>query len=175
MLRGSKQAMKILIPLLLVLAFHTQAEIYKCTSNGRTSFSDTPCGDSAEVVDVSASTEKTGAQFSNEEMDVLGSQMGKERRRDELDRDIARTQKEIDSILDNYNAKKARLERELAEHKNKEQYKNWKNHQYKRDQYYEKKRDLNNQINAAYREYKADREKAYNKLSTLKRERNRIN
>ena len=151
-----------------------QAEVYKCISGDRTVFADSPCGENAEVIDVSASMQQTGTQFSNDEIDALGSQLGKKRRQQELERDIARIQREINDILDDYNLKKAHLERELAEHKQRKYYFNWKHHHYQRDKYYEKRRELKNEIKAADREFKADREKAYNKLSSLRRERDNI-
>jgi len=165
-------------PLSILLMFATasisRAEVYKCIEDGRTIFSDSPCGDSAVVVDVSISKQKTGAQFSNQAMDELGSQLGKERRTAELAREITRAEQNINDILDNYNLEKARLERELAEHRQKKYYNNWKSHRYLRDEYYETQQDLRNQLRAARREYKAEREKAYNKLASLRREQNQL-
>jgi len=161
---------------LFVLTLFSQArgEIYKCMEEGRTIYADSPCGESAEKIDVSASAEKTGTQFSNEEIDALGYQLGNQRRSKELERDIVSTQEAIDNLIDDYTARKTRLEAELAEHRSRSYRHNWQHSHYKRDNYYEKKRFLQNQLKAADREFKAAREKAYNKLASLRRQRKRL-
>lgn len=170
--------MKKLLPLLclsvLIVFSQARGEIYKCTEEGRTIYADSPCGESAEKIDVSTSAEKTGTQISNQEIDALGYQLGKQRRSKELERDIISTQKNIDHIIDDYTARKAGLEAELAEHRSRSYRHNWQHYHYKRDKYYEKKRFLKNQIKAADREFKAAREKAYNKLASLRRQRKQL-
>ena len=163
-----------LLFLLLLASLPANSEIYKCKVNGKTIFSDTPCGDSAVVVDVKEATKPTGTQFSDPDMQSLGNKMGKERRLEELTRAISKQQKHIEKLHVNYNNQRTRLENDLARHRERKDSSTWRNHAYKREKYYEKERTLRNKINQIYREYKADREQAYNKLSSLKEQRRRI-
>lgn len=158
----------------VVLGSPVQAEIFKCVVNGKTVFSDTKCGSSAEVIDVEEATKPTGTQFSSDAMKEMGSAMGKERRQKELDRSIERQQDKIDKIIDDYNTKRERLNKALSDHKNKAFNNNWSTHSYKREQYYEKKRQLRNEINETYRRYRSDKEIAYKKLKQLKTERRQL-
>ncbi len=165
---------RLLSILLLAGSSVCQAEIYKCTSGGKTVFSDQPCGEEAEIIDVSESTKKTGTQFSNDEMQSLGNSMGKERRQEELDLAISRQEREIQNIIDSYTSTRARLDEELTNHRSSADRENWHNHPYKKDKYYKKDKQIRDQIDHVYRQYRADREKAYNRLASLKKQRRNI-
>lgn len=159
---------------LSIMAFSAHAEIFKCTVNGKTVFSDSHCGESAEIIDVEEATKPTGTKFSTDSMDSMGQEMGKERRIKELDRDIDRQQTKINSIIEDYNSKRASLEKEMSDHKSNAYNKNWNKNPYKREQYYERQREIQNQINDTYRRYKSDKEIGYKKLQQLRQERHQI-
>ncbi len=167
--------MKVLILLVSVLLpLQSYGTIYKCVVNGKTVFSDTRCGKTAEKVDVSESTKPTGTQFSTDSMQDMGSTMGKERRKKELDRAIERQQKHVDKIINDYNQKRERLNDEMAEHKKTAYQGDWGKHPYKREKYYDKRRRIQNEIDETYRRYKSDKEMAYRKLNDLKSERRKL-
>lgn len=166
---------KIIVPVLcLLIPLAHASEIYKCAEADRTVYSDVPCSPSAETMDVSEAIKPTGAQLSNEASRQLGEQMGRDRKVRSLERAIASQEKNIAVILEDYNTERDRLDRALEAHKNNKDRDGWSGHPYKRERYYEEKRKLEGAIKSLKRDFRAQREIAYNKLYSLQRERSQL-
>ncbi|MCG8313529.1 MAG: DUF4124 domain-containing protein [Pseudomonadales bacterium] len=149
------------------------AEIYKCDNNGKTEFSDEPCGASAEVIEV-APVKPTGTKLSNDSMEQLSEELQSERHKRELDRQIDNQYKKIETLGDKYNRKMSELKEDLADLQNDKFNYNWSNQPSKRRSYYDKKNRIQNEISETRRQYKLDKQLAYDKLYRLKQKRNRM-
>ncbi|MBL4867900.1 MAG: DUF4124 domain-containing protein [Pseudomonadales bacterium] len=166
--------MKILGLLILLLPVLVQAEIYKCSDNDRVVYSDSPCGKEVEMIDVEELTKSKGVRFSSDDIKIIGNLLGKERKRIELDRSITKQENKIDKIIDEYSRKTKDLKTELAELNKTKNTASWVKHSYKKEQYYEEKTRLNDEVKEVRRSYKTEKEKAYNKLYSLRADRRRI-
>ncbi|MBV1884404.1 MAG: DUF4124 domain-containing protein [Pseudomonadales bacterium] len=166
--------MKKRVLLLLLFPLVVQAEIYKCTDNEQTVYSDSPCGTGEEIIDLHDLVQPTGARFSTDEMDALGQSLGKERKTKELSRSIKEQQRKIDNLVDNYTAKTKQLKAELRVLNDKKNTASWKAHPYKKEQYYDKKQILNDKIKELRQSYIVVKEKAYNRLYSLRADKRRL-
>lgn len=163
-------AVRFLLSLLVLATFNVSAEIYKCEVNGKLSFSDAPCGDSAEVIQVEA-PQKTGSKLTTDSMDQLSGELHKDRKQRETDKAIERQQKHIENLADKYHKTLNDLEEKLVKVKSDYYYRNGGANSGKQKMLYEKKRRLQNKISDTKRRYKTDKQQAYNKLYRLKQER----
>ncbi|MCU7839790.1 MAG: DUF4124 domain-containing protein [Candidatus Thiodiazotropha sp. (ex Troendleina suluensis)] len=115
-----KEASNLLAFALLTFAFTANAEVYKCVDNGKTTFSERPCGDSAEVVQVKTTkpTVKTGrsrAEFTDQ-LHSIGSRV----ERDKIDRRITKQKARKHSLRRKRDAKISGLRQNInyARYKN---------------------------------------------------------
>jgi len=161
------------ILILLFVPLWASAEIFQCTENGKTIFSDSPCGASAKVIHVEIPA-RSGSQLSNQKISALADEMYTERRKGELDRSISKQLGKIEKIETDYNKKRSRLETELTEHKAARSDYKWSGSSAKRDKFYKKKNVIRDEISQAKRKYRSDRRLAYLKLSQLREERRKF-
>lgn len=158
--------------LLLLLPLCASAEVYKCNEKGKTIFSDAPCGDSAEVIEL-RSLEKTGTQLTTDSMEALSEDLQKDRKRRESTKDVEDQHRKIERIEENYQRDLNKLNDQLAEHRNNKDYNLWRTHPDKKKSYYAKEREIQNKISSVKQKYKSDKSLAYNKLYELKRQQRR--
>ena len=159
--------------ILLFVPLWASAEIFQCTKNGKTIFSDSPCGASAKVIHVETPA-RSGNQLSNQKISALADEMYTDRRKGELERSISKQLGKIEKIETDYNKKRSRLEMELTEHKAERSDYKWSGSSTKRDQFNKKKNALRDKITQSKRKYRSDRRLAYLKLSQLREERRKF-
>lgn len=158
----------------LFFSLGVNAEVYRCVVDGKTQYSDEPCGASAEVVDVSEAQKPTGANLQNPDLKAMGETLSDDRRQRELQKAIADQHKKIERLSKNYDRTRTRLQDQLDNLENKSQYRNWRTNEDRRKKYKEKRRELRNEKKSVERRYKGDKEAAYLKLRQLEREERRL-
>lgn len=164
--------MKLGYLILLLFPLCASAEVYKCNEKGKTIYSDAPCGDSAEVVEL-RSLEKTGTQLTTDSMEALSEDLQKDRKTRELNKDVEDQHRKIEKIEEHYQRDINKLNDQLADHRNKKDYKLWRTHPDKKKSYYAKEREIQNKISSTKLKYKSDKRLAYDKLYELKRQQRR--
>ena len=157
--------MKYLI--LLFIPLCASAEIYKCVDNGKTVFSDAPCGGNQTVIQIDTEV-RNGYQISTPNLEKLADEMQSDRVRAELEYKIERQYQKVEDIDADYQKTIERLEVELREHKAAKKDYKWSGNDYKRSNYRERLNELKDAISATKRKYKSDRRLAYIELSKLK-------
>lgn len=155
------------------LPFIAQAEIYKCEVDGKVSYSDEPCGSSAEKIEVKVSP-STGTRLTTESMDKLSDELHQDRRKRELDADIERQYKKIEKLASDYQRNLNDLRDQLAQHESRYDYAKFKSHPHKSRDFREKKVTLKNKIKETKQKYKIDKRLAYDKLNRLKQQRREL-
>lgn len=162
--------MKILLFLEMLWPLTASAQIYKCEKQGKTSFSDEPCGDNAQVIEVKP-VEKVGTKITSDSMEDLSGELHRERKQRELDTSIERQYKHIEKLADRYHKNLNDLEDELLKLRSNSYYRANTTSTAKQKMLYEKKRRIRNKISETKRRYRTDKQLAYDKLYRLKSER----
>lgn len=158
--------MKIL-PILVLVPLCASAEIYKCVENGKTVFSDVPCGNNQTLIQIDTEV-KNGYQLSNPKLEKLADDMQSDRVRHELETQIERQLQKIEEIESDYLKNSARLESELREHKAAKNDYKWSGSEAKRNNYRKRLNELNDELSETKRKYRSDRRLAYIELAQLK-------
>ena len=158
----------------LILSFDVNAQVYRCVMDGKTQYSDEPCGADAELVDVSEAQKPTGANLQNPDLKAMGEELSDDRRQRELQKAIADQHKKIERLSKNYDRTRTRLQDQLDNLENKSQYRNWRANDDRRKKYKQKRRELRNEKKSVERRYKGDKEAAYLKLRQLEKEERRL-
>ena len=158
--------MKIFL-ILLFIPLGASADIFKCIENGKTIFSDSPCGDSARVIHIEPPV-RSGTNISNKKLELLADELHTNRLKKEHEHKIKKQFNKIESIESDYIKKLSKLEDELTEHKASRNDYKWSGSNSKRDRYYKEKNNLKDKIAETKRKYRSDRHLAYLKLSQLK-------
>tara|TARA_R110002049_G_C9168792_1_gene561673 strand:+ start:3169 stop:3624 length:456 start_codon:yes stop_codon:yes gene_type:complete len=143
------------------------AEIFQCIDDGKTTFSDVPCGDNAKLIHIEPPI-RSGAELSNRKLKNLADDMHSDRMVRELEHQIERQFNQIENIESAYLEKVATLETELRDHKALRNDYKWSGNEYKRNGYYKKKNEIEDEISSTRRQYRSDRRLAYIELSKLK-------
>lgn len=162
-----------LIALVFLLPIGVYAEIYKCEHNGKVSFSDEPCGEAAEVIEVQ-NVGNTGTRLTTDSMEKVSDELYTDRRKRELDKAIADQYKKIERLADDYDKDLTTLQKQLVELTEGRDYGAWRSHPYKYKDYKKRKLEIKNQIKQVKRKYKSDKQLAYDKLYQLKSQRREL-
>lgn len=162
--------MRLASVLLLFFSINASAEIYKCDKNGKVSFSDEPCGDTAQVIKVEP-VQKTGAKLTSDSMENLSGELHNDRKIRELDKAIERQQQKIENQAEKYHTTLNSLQEKLRKVKDKYAYKSYAYRSSNQKMYLQQKRKLQDKISETKRRYKTDKQFAYDKLYRLKQER----
>lgn len=99
--------MRYLLSLMLLIIFPLQAEVYKCTANGSTTFSDQPCSDNAERIEIKTTPPATIDIETQQEMTLAIEEESRvsdikalNQKNDELVLEINRLQKQSELDLE---------------------------------------------------------------------------
>lgn len=158
--------------ILLLLPMLASAEIFKCTQNGQTQFSDSPCGKDASIITIDVA-EIQGYQFSNSNLKKLADKMHEDRMRKDLDNRIERQRAIISQIESDHSKRVNDLEQKLNELKSAKNDYKWRGTEEKRQQYYDLRDEIDIELDLAKREYDSEIRKAQLELSDLLRKRER--
>ncbi|MBV2127921.1 DUF4124 domain-containing protein [Arsukibacterium indicum] len=118
--------MKYLLASALLLAFTAQAQVYKCESNGQTTYSQVPCGDDAEAVtidvvnpasaDAAAPAQNAATIKASETLDRIGVNIKKrdlDAKIKRLERQAERQARQRDAEVAKINSEKGRYVQNL--------------------------------------------------------------
>lgn len=101
-----------LAAILVVVSFTAQAEVYKCAQNGKTVFSDQPCGNGAQKIAVkpASGAETTSTENASAESKAYVAKANLNSRKRELDDDISRSENRISRLHRERDNKLAQLQ-----------------------------------------------------------------
>ncbi len=95
-----KLLLTLLLPLLLT-AFYARADVYRCQQGDKVIFSDVPCGDNAEAIELKQPA-SSGTRLSNDAIEAVSESLAKDRAQRELERDIESQRQRIEDLQDKY-------------------------------------------------------------------------
>ncbi len=174
----SKLMVSIMLAMLGAFSPPAFAEIYKCVVNGKTTFSDSTCGDNAKVIEMEVSPRSKPSVDSgmmNQKMKAITKELSHDRRKREVESGIERQERDIERLRKKHNAQIKKLDKALAQAKS-DYNRSWSNSsaQYKRDDYYDRKEALRNEIKETNRRYYDELRSAKGKLSRLRKEQRQL-
>lgn len=88
----------IMLASLLCAALPAHAQIYKCTENGKTIYTDKPCRSGGETIEIRNAPSSSGSRLADDNMASLTEDLARDRRRSQIDREIRERQDKIASL-----------------------------------------------------------------------------
>jgi hypothetical protein len=149
------------------------AKVYHCENNGKTIYSDVPCGENATTVEISQ-PEKTGTQLSNDSMKAVSETLQRDREQRELDRAIQDQRIKIDDMQEKYQARLQILRRKLDALEDKEIRARYSEYPKITLEQRQTRRDLKQKIRELKEDHKYKMERARDKLERLKAKRKQL-
>lgn len=101
-----------LVVILGFMSYHAQAEVYKCTQNGKTVFADQPCSSSAQKISVkpASGTNAPATENASAESRAYVAKANLNTKKRELDEDISRSENRITRLHRERDSKLAQLQ-----------------------------------------------------------------
>ncbi|OZG69980.1 hypothetical protein BTA51_28325 [Hahella sp. CCB-MM4] len=156
--------------MLLLAVVTARADIYKCVDGDRTLYSDEPCGEQSQKIELLPPPDTTGQnKLSTDEMKTLSETLSQDRKIDSLNREIRDQRFLLEQLSANYESDRLQLEKALEEHLRGANSKIWYHHTYSQEAYRDRKRRLEEDIRQLYFEYWAERRLIQERLESLER------
>ncbi len=162
--------MRVLPVVLMLTAVTARADIYKCVNGDRTIYSDEPCGEQPQKIELPPPPNPSSqTRPSIEGMEDLSKTLSQDRQIEHLKREIRDQKYQLEQLTDTYESDRLKLQTALEEHLRGANSKIWYHHTYSQEAYRDRKRRLEEDIRQLYFEYWAARQLIQERLDTLER------